>query len=158
MDTLRCSKQFLQLGLIVGPFDAPKGTSANVIHIIYMVQKMYFPPSGHFCLLPNPENLVHHPIWALLASLRGQPGQDFKYFQASSLCSIYVWSRRNTKTLSPLLVVVYLPLRSGKGEDVTLQMVNLKPPHYIRSENDTLTPHPHGVGLTTDNSWVTLDI
>ena len=79
-----------KLGLIVGPFDSPKGTSANVIHVIYMVQKMYFPPSGHFCLLPNLENLVHHPIWALLASLRECPGQDLKYLQASSLCSIYV--------------------------------------------------------------------
>lgn len=67
-DRLIWSKQCPPLGLMAGPSNAPKRTSADVIHIIYMVQEMHFLPFGHFYWLPSPKSWMSTPPWALTVS------------------------------------------------------------------------------------------
>lgn len=69
--THRWSKQWPLLGLIVGPSNAPKGKSADVIHAIYVVQKMHFPLFGHFCLHPHPQELGCLPHLGLSLHFQG---------------------------------------------------------------------------------------
>lgn len=84
MDHPQVIQQCPLLGLSTGPSDAPKKISVDKIHLIHMVQKMHFPLSGHFCLLPHPQEPGCLPHLGLPLHLQGDI-QDFKH-----LCSIYI--------------------------------------------------------------------